>query len=448
MLFSELPLIEDTAGTEILVYKDGVASRAKNTLQESVDQQIVNLVLSRHNPKALVNDHIGDNSIHLGINDAVTGTGSTWSSSKIDSEISGASSWVTLDDIPEGTTNLYYTEERARETIENASLGVPSVTHSQVAAAIVAMWQGWSSQKFTYYLKHANSGPVTVTVDGVESVDQFTVTPGPHNITVSKNTDWLNNTLAHEVYLKGGENQVVTPELTLDAFKDGDVNQFWKPDSLEDVEVLSDIIEHYDTNFTEYHSLPIDDNSVSSEKTWSSLKTIQYLNQQLAETSPPTETKEFGVFTERANSGQHLSGYRWETDDNGNGTYTHRVARIFNIDDYRSNISAPSSNYYFILPETGNWFIYWRASTDLNPYFTNVTDVSTYIAERDNFSKVRLQYPGVINKYWNTTPYFILVTQFTSNQNLDLAHEDNWLVPRSVPNRYEVFSQIHFEKIT
>ena len=447
MLFSELPLIEDTAGTEILVYKDGVASRAKNTLQESVDQQIVNLVLSRHNPSKLVNDHIGDNSIHLDINDAVIGTGSTWSSSKIDSEISGSPSWVTLDDIPEGTTNLYYTEKRAQEAVANASLGVPSVTHSQVAAAIVAMWQGWSNQEFTYYLKNVILSPVTVTVDGVETVDQFTVTPGPHNITVSRGTDWFNTSLAHEVYVDGGTHQVVTPELTLDAFKDGDVNQLWKPDSLESVGVLSDIIEHYDTNFSEYHSLPIDDGSVSSEKTWSSFKIAQYVNKQLSNTSPPTETKEFGVFIERARSGQHLSGYRWETDDNGNGTYTHRVARIFNEDDYRSNITA-SSNYYFALPEPGNWLIYWVASTDLNPYFTNVTDVSTYIAEWNNFSKVKLEYPGVINKWWSSTPYLSLVTQFTSNQNLDLAHEDNWLVPRSVPNRYEVYSQIHFEKIT
>lgn len=448
MLFSELPLIEDTAGTEILVYKDGVASRTKNTLHEYLDQQMVNLVLSRHNPSKLVNDHIGDNSIHLGINDAVTGTGSTWSSSKIDSAISGSSSWVTLDNIPEGTTNLYYTEERAQAAIANASLGVPSVTHSQVAAAIVAMWQGWTNQEFTYYLKLVDDSPVTVTVDGVESVDQFTVTPGPHNITVSKTTYWLNNTLAHEVYLYSGTDRVVTPELTLDAFKDGDVNQFWRPDSLEDVGVLEDIVEHYDTNFSEYHSLPIDNNSISSEKTWSSLKMVQYFNQELSNTYPPTVTKEFAVFIERANSGQHLSGYRWETDDNGNGTYTHRVARIFNHDNYKYSMSSPSSDYYFRLPETGNWLIYWVASTDLNPYFTNVTDVSTYIAEWDDFSKVKLEYPGVINKWWSSTPYLSLVTQFTSNQNLDPAYEDNWLVPRSIPNRYEVYSQIHFEKIT
>ena len=123
------------------------------------------------------------------------------------------------------------------------------------------------------------------------------------------------------------------------------------------------------------------------------------------------------------------------------------MARIFNEDDYRSNITA-SSNYYFALPEPGNWLIYWVASTDLNPYFTNVTDVSTYIAEWDNFSKVKLEYPGVINKSWSSTPYLSLVTQFTSNQNLDPAYEDNWLAPRSILNRYEVFSQIHFEKIT
>lgn len=447
MLFSELPLIEDTTGTEILVYKDGVASRTENTLQESVDQQMVNLALSRCQPSTLVNDHIGNNSIHLGINDAVTDTGSTWSSSKIDSEISGSSVWVTLDNIPEGTTNLYYTEERAQEAIANASLGVPSVTHSQVAEAIVAMWQGWSTQEFTYYLKNVSLSPVTVTVDGVETVDQFTVTPGPHNITVSIGTDWFNTSLAHEVYVSGGTDQVVTPELTLDAFKDGDVNQLWKPDSLESVGVLGDIVEHYDTNFSNYHSLPIDDNRVSSETTWSSLKIAQYVNQQLSNTSPPTETKEFAVFIERTNSGQHISGYIWETDDNGNDTYTYRVARIFNYDNYRSNITA-SGNYYFDLPEPGNWFIYWVASTDLNPYFTDVTNVSTYIAEWNDFSKVKLEYPGVINKWWNSTPYLSLVTQFTSNQNLDPAYADNWLVPQSVPDRYEVFSQIYFEKIT
>lgn len=447
MLFSALPLIEDTQDTELLVYSNGIASRTENTLQESVDQQIVNLVLARYQPDPLINNHIGDNSIHLGINDEVTSSGSTWSSTKIDSEIAGSSSWITLDDIPEGVTNLYYTEGRAREAIASASLGVPSVDHSQVAAAIVSMWQGWSNQEFTYYLKDLGHSPVTVTVDGVETVNQFTVTPGPHNITVTQATYWLNNSLAHEVYVPGGDNFVVTPELTLDAFKDGNVNKFWTPDALENVTILSDIVEHYDTNFAKFHSLPINDNSISSESTWSSIKIIQYLNQELSYISPPTETKEFAVFSERANSGQHLTGYMWETDDNGNGTYTHRVARIFNIDDYRSAISA-SANYYFNLPESGSWFIYWVASTEINPYFTNVTDVSTYIAEWDNFGSDRLEYPGVINKWWSNEPYLSLVTQFTSNQNLDPAYADNWLLPRSVSGRHEVYSQIHFEKIT
>ncbi len=447
MLFSELPLIEDTTDTEILVYKDGVAGRTDNRLQEAVDQQIVNLVLSRYQPNTLLNNHIGNNSVHLGIDDQAISTGSTWSSTKIDTEISGSSSWITLDDIPEGNTNLYYTDARAREAVEAASLGAPSVAHSQIAAAIVAMWQGWSNQEFTYYLEDPSRSPVTVTVDGVESVDQFTVTPGPHNITVSRATNWLNNSLAHEVYVGGGTDQVVTPELTLDAFKDGDINKLWKPDSLESIGALGDIIEHYDTNFSVYHSLPINDNSTSSESTWSSIKIVQYLNQQLSNLYPPTETKEFAVFSERANSGQHLTGYQWETDDNGDGTYTHRVARIFNRDDYRSNITA-SSNYYFHLPETGNWFIYWVASTDFNPYFTGITNVSTYIADKDNFSSVKLEYPGVMNKWWSSNPYISLVTQFTSNQDLDPAYTDNWLVPRSVSGRYEVYSQIHFEKIT
>ena len=408
---------------------------------------MVNLVLSRYQPSELVNNHIGNNSIHLGINDGVTSTGSTWSSSKIDSEISGSPSWITLDDIPEGTTNLYYTDARARDLVATASLGVPSITHSQVAAAIVAMWQGWSSQEFTYYLKDPGQSPVTVTIDGVSSVDQFTVTPGPHDITASRTTTWLNNSLAHEINFGSGNNQVITPELTLDAFKDGNVNKLWKPNSLESVGVLGDIVEHYDTKFSEYHSLPINDSSTSSESTWSSVKIIQYLNQQLASLSPPTETKEFAVFSERANSGQHLTGYRWETDDNGDGTYTHRVARIFNRDDYRSNITA-ASNYYFNLPETGNWFIYWVASTNLNPYFTGITDVSTYIAEWDDFSSDRLEYPGVLNKWWTNAPYLSLVTQFTCDQNFDPAYADNWLLPRSVSGRYEVYSQIHFEKIT
>ena len=447
MFFSDLPLIEDTNGTEILVYKDGVASRAENNLQESMDQQVVNLVLSRSRTSALVNNHIGDSSIHLGIDDSVVSTGSTWSSAKIDAEIGTVESRLTLDDVPEGSTNLYYTEERARQVVQDVSLGVPSVNHSQIAAAIVAMWQNWSSQEFTYYLKDVSRSPVTVSIDGVTTVDQFTVTPGPHDVAVSSTTSWLNNSLAHEVQVSSGSNKVITPELTLDAFKEGTVNKFWTPNSLESIGILGDIVEHYDTNFSEYHSLPINDSSTSSESTWSSIKIIQYLNQQLANISPPTETKEFAVFSERANSGQHLTGYQWDSDDNGDGTYTHRVARIFNRDDYRKNISA-SGNYYFALPETGNWFIYWVASTDINPYFTNVTDVSTYMAEWDDFSSVRLEYPGVINKWWSSLPYLTLVTQFTSNQNFDPAYADNWLLPKSVPGRYEVYSQIHFEKIT
>lgn len=447
MLFSELPLIDDPNGTEILVYDNGVASRVENNLQEYVDQQIINLVLSRSRTSVLVTDHIGNSAIHLGIDDSAVSTGSTWSSTKIDSAITDSTSEITLDDIPEGTTNLYYTDERARLALQDLSLGVPSVSHSHIAAAIVSMWQGWSGQEFTYYLEDVELSPVSVTVDGVTTIDKFTVTPGPHDITVSRTTYWLNNSLAHKVQVRGGSAVVVTPELTLDAFKEGSINKLWRPNSLEDVGILRDIIEHYDTKFSDYHSLPIRDSRTSSESTWSSVKIAQYLNQQLADISLPTVTKELAVFTERANSGQHPRGYRWETKDNGNGTYTHRVARIFNQDDYRPNISA-SSNYYFNLPENGNWFIYWAASTDINPYFTNVTDVATYIAEKDNFSSVRLSYPGVINKWWTGSPYLVLVTQFTSNQDFDQDYTNDWLVPRSIPGRYEVYSQIHFEKIT
>jgi hypothetical protein len=447
MLFSDLPLVENPQDSEILVYQDGVASRTTNLVSDLLDQQVVNLVISKSTPNSTLNNHVTNTSIHLPIDDNALSSVSTWSSTKIDSEIAESASWVSLDDIPEGFTNLYFTEERGNQAVLDASLGVPSVNHSSVAASIVAMWQGWSTTEFTYYLEDPSSGSVTITIDGQEYVDEFTVTPGPHNVSVSKNTFWLNNTLAHRVNIESGTDVVITPELTLDAFKEGSINKLWAPDSLQNNAILGDFIRHIDEDFLLHHALPINDNSANTSSTWSSFKIIQYLNQQLSTVSPPTVTKEFAVFSERASSGLHLSGYQWATVNNGNGTYTHRIARIFNRDDYRSNISA-TSNYYFSLPEPGNWFIWWVANVDINPYFTNVQNVSTYIGEQSNFSSVKLEYPAVLNKYWSGPPYLSLVTQFTCDQDYNVAYKDNWLVPKSVSGRYEVYSQIHFEKIT
>ena len=450
MLFEDLPFIEDTSqGTELLVYKDNVASRMPNPLEEQSDAQIVNLVLSRvlsQGPKWV--DHLNNKTIHLQQNDSITSPNTTWSSSKIEDAISGSPGWLSLDQIPEGIENLYYTDERAKKVIEESTLGLPSVEHEKVAAAIVSVWQGWSNQTFWYYLKDVDDSPVTVEIDGVKYVDRFPVTPGIHNIRASDYTNWLNNEFAHEVRLSTNyEDRVITPELTLDAFKEGDVNKFWTPYSLENIPVLSDIINHVQNDFSKYHSLPIKDTTVSSEYTWSSLRIVQYLNQQLANTVPPRETKQFAVFTEGANSGKHVSGYTWHSTDNNNNTYTHRILRRFNVDNYKSNLFM-DNNEYLNISDKGNWYFYWIVNTNINPYFTNVTNVRTYLGETENPTTVLLEYPGVLNKWWNNDPYISLITEFTTSQDYNSDYNDNWLVPQSIPNRYEVFSQIHIEKIT
>lgn len=449
MLFRDLPVIEDTADTELLVYKDDVASRMPNTLEEQLDSQIVNLVLSvRQSQGAKWLDHLENKEIHLQQNDSITSPDTTWSSTKIDNAISGSSEWLSLDQIPEGEENLYFTIDRANQIVADASLGLPSIEHDKVAAAIISAWQGWNTQTFWYYLKIPDYSPVTVEIDGVEYVDSFPVTPGVHTVKADRNTYWLNNEFAHEVSIATStQSRVITPQLTLDAFKEGAINKFWKPDDLENTEVFQDIYSHLESDFNTHHSLPINDSSVSSEYTWSSFKIAQYLNEQLANISPPSETKEFGVFTERAESGQNVTGYTWHTTTNTNNTFTHYILRQFNIDDYRSNLSM-QNNEYLIISIKGNWFFYWIVNTDINPYFTNVTNVRTYLGERDDPEKILLEYPGVLNKSWDGQPYISLITEFTTSQDYNPDYKDNWLVPQSIPNQYEVYSQIHIEKIT
>ena len=449
MLFEDLPFIESTEDTELLVYKDNQASRMPNTLAEQLDAQVVNLVLSRalsQGPKWV--DHLNNKKIHLQQNDSITSSDTTWSSTKIDNAISGSPEWLSLDKIPEGTENLYYTDERAKKIVAEATLGLPSIEHKNVASAIVSVWQGWSNQTFWYYLKNPDYSPVTVTIDGVQYVDSFPVTPGVHTVRASDSTDWLNNEFAHEIGLSTDEEErVITPELTLDAFKDGEVNKFWRPDALENTPVLDDIVNHLQADFATYHNLPIDDSKVSSEYTWSSIKVVQYLNEQIATLKPPTETKEFGVFTEGANSGKNVSGYTWHTTQNNDNTYTHHVLRQFNVDNYRTNLFM-NNNESLNIYEKGNWFFYWIANTNINPYFTNVTKVRTYLGETNDPKEELLEYPGVLNKWWDGSPYISLITEFTTDQDYNQDYNDNWLVPQSIPNKYEVYSQIHIEKLT
>ena len=449
MLFENLPFIEDTTDTELLVYKDNVPSRMPNTLSEQVDAQVVNLVLSRvlsQGPKWT--DHLNNKKIHLQQNDSITSLDTTWSSTKIDNAISGSSEWLTLDQVPEGTENLYFTEERARKIVEEANLALHSIEHKNVASAIVSVWQGWNTQTFWYYLKDLGYSPVTVEIDGVQYVDSFPVTPGVHTVKASESPNWLNNEFAHEIGLSSDEEQrVITPELTLDAFKDGEVNKFWRPDALEDTPVLDEIVKHIQKDFATYHNLPLEDSRVSSESTWSSLKIVQFLNQQLAIHKPPTETKEFAVFTEGANSGQNVFGYTWHTTQNNDNTYTHYILRKFNVDNYRSNLFM-NNRQSLNLQEKGNWFFYWIANTNINPYFTNVTNVKTYLGETDDPKEELLEYPGVLNKFWNSSPFISLITKFTTDQDYNSEYNDKWLVPQSIPNKFEVYSQIHIEKIT
>lgn len=449
MLFEDLPFIESTEDTELLVYKDNKASRMPNTLAEQLDAQVVNLVLSRalsQGPKWV--NHLNNQKIHLQQNDLITSSNTTWSSTKIDNAISGSPEWLSLDKIPEGTDNLYFTEERAKKIVADATLGLPSIEHKNVASAIVSVWQGWNNQTFWYYLKDLNYSPVTVTIDGVQYVDSFPVTPGVHTVKASVSSNWLNNEFAQEISLSSNEEQrVITPELTLDAFKDGEINKFWRPDALENTPVLDEIVKHIQKDFATYHNLPLEDSRVSSESTWSSLKIVQYLYQQLSNLKPPTETKEFAVFTERANSGQNVSGYTWHTTQNNDNTYTHYILRKFNVDDYRSNLYMNNSQSLNI-QEKGNWHFYWIVNTNINPYFTNVTNVKTYLGETDDPKEVLLEYPGVLNKYWNSSPFISLITKFTTDQDYDPNYNDTWLIPQSIPNQYEVYSQIQIEKLT
>src|SRR4028119_2373116 len=141
MLFEDLPELTTTPVDEslIMVGSEGEIYQTGNLFEEVNDAEMVRLVLSKVTPNQQLNNHIADPSLHKPIADTTVSVNSTWSSERINTAIIGSNPWFNLDAIPEGATNRYYTEERAREVVAATTQGIPILDHRAIATQIVSV---------------------------------------------------------------------------------------------------------------------------------------------------------------------------------------------------------------------------------------------------------------------------------------------------------------------
>ena len=447
MLFSNIPEIS-TGESELLAYDSttNTASRVDNDYQALLDQVITNLVLSSQTNSLELTSHINNPLLHVPVSDSVVSDTSTWSSSKIQTAIDGSDPWFNLDSVPEGSTNQYYTLERGKALVEATSQGLVSVDYLAIASQLASVLLGYSSTVFEYRLAPNETPGVTFTVDGVTTTDYFNVTPGTHTIEASSNVDVVCAALAHKIRIDDSqETRVITPQLSLDAFVNGETNKLWNEETLGDSDLLYDLDRHINADFSDYHS-PINDNTfASTNSTFSSVKIQSEILGAIASNASFTATKEVAVLIERANSGSNNGTYTWTTDNNGNGTYTHYIYRRHSTYDYRDNISVNSDDFTL---RTGSWFIYWSSDETINPYFTNVTQVATYLVVDGTPKEPLKDYPGVYTVPLGlTSQRLAIVTRFTCDQPYNSTYRNTWLVPRAVPGVDEVYSVLHIERI-
>jgi len=446
MQFNTLPSIDPTIPTELLAYQSttGTVGKVANDYQAQLDGIIASMVMSAATQQQSLQAHISNSSIHLAISDSTVSNSATWSSAKIDAAIAGSDAWFNLDSIPEGSVNLYYTPQRGADLVAATTQGITQVDHQAIASQLISLLLGFNNTVFRYDVDPGYSG-VEVSVDGNPvTVDFFEVTPGLHDLSFpgESNIDWTCKQLAHKIRLDDGLQQQITPKLTLDAFGDGEINKLWSEQTLGDSEVLADLVDHIDTNFATYHT-QINDNAFADDSsTWSSVKMYTELI-NAANNASYDANKKIAIIQETASQGSHPSTYVWETVDNQNGTFTHFIRRRHGTYSFTDDISVSAD--YFVL-EMGTWLVYWSSDTQLNPYFTNVTQVATFMTPRFNQQTITLAHPGVYTETDTSSSYHI-VTRFTCNQDYSSTYRNNWLVPKNVPGVRELYSVLQLERI-
>lgn len=445
MRYSNLPKYDiSNENLELISFTDNgtlAVTPAPNAVSEITDFSIVMQVLANVSPDNTLANHVSNTNLHTPVNDSTVSSSSTWSSQKIQSSINGSTPWLSLDNVPEGVNNLYFTPERALDVVNSTSQGITTVDQQAIATQLAAVLLGFNQTSFRYNM--VSPDDAVITIDGFEFSNGYVdVTPGAHEVVTDGFVLIECDVLGHQVNLSGGSNVVITPQLSLDSFKDGDTNKLFSEDSFSNSQILTEIDDHINTNFSNYH-VQINDNSSSSlSSTWSTRKIIQYFYQEFNSASPMTSHKELAVMHERAGSGSMPSSYVWTTDDNPDSTHTHYIKRLTSTDDWNENITTYTDEWFL---DPGTWFIYWDASEDIVDYFTNITNVRTYVAF-DNSPKVSvLDHPGVYTA--SNRDNLVLVTTFTSDEDYSSTYRNAWLKPRNLPGVDELYSIVHIERI-
>ena len=449
MLFNQLPQI-NTDNSELLAHQSttGAVGRVPNDYQTVLDGIITNLVLANQTSNSTLANHISNSDLHIPIDDSVTTGVSTWSSSKIAEAIAGSDPWFNLDSIPEGDTNLYYTDTRGRQLATDLGLGINTVDHQAIAQQLASVLLNFNSTVFRYELDPEEvNRDINITVDGVTTVGYFEVTPGVHTVSSSNSKKWVCAALAHKISISGGSNQVIqiTPKLTLDAFTDGQTNKLWSEETLGNSTLLSNIEYHMGDGYNESH-VPINDTRFADQNsTWSSAKIQAEIIGAIKTNTTFTATKEIAIAHEMATSGLRPSGsYSWTTDTSGS-QYTHYIRRRCQTKTYRNQVGIFSDSFQL---RTGRWLVYWVSNTTINPYFTNVTGVVTYLASSSDIRTPILHYPSVVTVSTTTSQTYALVTRFTCDQPYSSTYRNTWLMPQSVPGVNELYTVLHIERIS
>lgn len=464
MLFQELPDLGTSPydNTQILVGSGAQLKRTGNLFDEVLDQEMIRLVLSKLSPNDLLNQHISDKTIHTRQDDTTVSPNTTWSSARVNSAISASNPWFNLDNIPEGATNKFFTDDRGRALIAATTQGIPVTDHRAIAAQIVSVLLNFNTTAFRYRRLVIN--PTAVPIIGV-SVDggpvtnnYFDVTPGVRNIALSgagynnagAGETWICDELAHSISLNNGSQQI-TPRLTLDAFADGAVNRFWNTSNFANSTLVHNINQHVNTSgtvFNAYHARINDSASTgSNDATWSSNKIINYVSSELARNRQlaSANTKSVMVAHETAFSGQNASGYSWDTAISGT-IHTHHITRNPSSNAY-NNASGGFISSTITLPP-GTWLIYWEADMTLRSgLFTAVTSPSSYIALSTTPRVAVLTVPGSITNSTTGGVAYRLMSKFSTTTPYNSSFQNTWLQPQSIAGVNELYATVHIERV-
>src|SRR4028119_885120 len=457
MLFEDLPELTTTPVDEslIMVGSEGEIYQTGNLFEEVNDAEMVRLVLSKVTPNQQLNNHIADPSLHKPIADTTVSVNSTWSSERINTAIIGSNPWFNLDAIPEGATNRYYTEERAREVVAATTQGIPILDHRAIATQIVSVLLGFNSNTFRYHRANiSDSTPViSVSVDGgTSTANFFDVIPGVRNIQLTPanalGETWICDELVHSVVISSNGSRQVTPKLTLDSFVDGTVNKLWNTVSYANSPLVQSINNHLTgATFRDVHACINDASNGANDTTWSSNKIINFVSSEIARnrTAIGANAKAVIIGHEVAASGQNATGYTWDTATVGS-THTHHISRVPTSSAYNSGSGGSISSNLVIPP--GTWMVYWEADMTLRSgLFASVTGQTSYIALATTPRTPVLTAPGVITVTGSSSVNYRLVSRFNTTTPYNASFQSTWLQPQSVAGVGELYATVHIERV-